>query len=103
MVEDEVDLLGKAIDQDRQRAAVRGHLLPCRKGHFQLVVRSERPLLEIDRFVVTGRNRERMALDLGCVEAGVEEVRTKLISLAVQHTAVVLKESNPNENGVQVV
>src|SRR5208283_4885107 len=74
VVEDEVDLLGKAIDQDRQRAAVRRHLLPSRKGHFQLVVRSERPLLEIDRFVVTGRNRKRMALDVGCVEAGVEEV-----------------------------
>ena len=103
MVEDEVDLLGKAINQDRQRAAVRRHLLPRRKGHFQLVVRSERPLLEIDRFVVTGRNRERMALDVGCVEAGVEEVRTELIPLAVQHAAVVLEKGNPDENGVQVI
>ena len=44
-----------------------------------------------------------MTLDVGGVEAGIEEVRTKLVSLAVQHTAVVLKKSNPNENGVQVV
>jgi hypothetical protein len=44
-----------------------------------------------------------MALDVGCVEAGVEEVRTELIPLAVQHAAVVLEKGNPDENGVQVI
>src|ERR1035441_1688741 len=103
VVEDEVDLLSKAVDQHRQRTAIRRHLLPRGNGHFQLVFRSERTLLEIDRLVVTSRNRKRTALDVGGVEVGIEEVRTKLVSLAVQHTTIVLKKSNPNENGVQVV
>jgi len=67
-----------------------------------MVVLGEHPLLEIGRFIVTGRDGKRAALDVGGVEAGVEEVWTELIPRAVQHAPVVLDEGNPDKNGVQV-
>src|ERR1035437_3899175 len=101
MIEYEADLLTKAIDQNRG-SGVHGLLLAARQRDLQLVVLRQRAMLKVGGFGIPRYDRQRPALNVAGVEAGIKDAWGNRIASAVVDAAIVPQQSDPNQDGVPI-